>query len=147
MVRFACICGLALLGKAAPDRSHITFVIVGGVVALTAGCGGSSVPEGRPIAVRFDVVERPGPSAVPGVRIAQPLTVHEIDAEWARVSRLLPDPLPEPVDQGSNCLSGHLVSVRLANRDGFAGEVNYGALPLAGGGRTGQAAHAHAHCK
>jgi hypothetical protein len=96
------------------------------LVALTAGCGGGSVPEGRPIAVRFDVVERPGPSAVPGVRIAQPLTVHEIDREWDRVSRLLPEDLPEPVDQGSNCWSGHLLSVRLANRDGFAGEVSYG---------------------
>jgi hypothetical protein len=96
------------------------------LVAMTAGCGGSSVPEGRPIAVRFDVVERPGPSAVPGVRIAQPLTVHEIDTEWDRVSRLLPEDLPKPVDQGSDCWSGHLVSVRVANKDGFAGEVSYG---------------------
>lgn len=96
------------------------------LVALAAGCGGSSVPEGRPIAVRIDVVERAGPSGVLGVRIAQPLTVHEVDPNWGRISRLLPNDLPKPVDQGSDCFSGHLVTVRVASGDGFAGEVSYG---------------------
>jgi len=96
------------------------------LVVLAAGCGGSSVPEGTPLSVRLEVVD-PAYFAVPGIRVAQPLMVHMNGyAEWARVSRLLPDPLPEPVDQGSDCVSGHMVSVRLWTRAGYAGEVSYG---------------------
>jgi len=92
------------------------------LVALVTGCGGSSVPEGKPIAVRFEVID-PGQFAnAQGVRIPQPLTVHQTDTEWPRVSQLLPDQLPEPVDQGDECLSGFMVSVRASS----GGEVDYG---------------------
>jgi hypothetical protein len=103
-------------------------VIVGAALALAAGCGGSGVPEGEPISVRIDVVQGPGIFGnAQGISIAQPLKVDQSNAEWARVSRLLPDSLPEPVDQGSDCVSGGLiVSVRLATRAAITGEVDYG---------------------
>jgi hypothetical protein len=96
------------------------------LIGIVAGCGGSSVPEGDPFAVRLDVL--PGFfGSAQGVRAPQPLTVSMIgDVEWGRVSRLLPDPLPEPLDQGRGCASGHMVSVQLVTRDGFAGEISYG---------------------
>jgi len=101
-------------------------VIVGAVVVLAAGCSGSSVPEGIPIAVRVEVVQSAGHFGNPNVRSAQPLSVYNTDADWTRVSRLLPDRLPEPVDQGSDCASGLMVSVRLATKEELTGEVNYG---------------------
>src|SRR5215208_6924156 len=92
---------------------------------LAAGCGGSSVPEGDPFAVRLDVI--PGfVGSAQGARAPQPLTVSMIGyAEWERVSRLLPDPLPEPIDQGRSCGSGQLISVQLASTAGFA-DISYG---------------------
>jgi len=61
------------------------------------------------------------------VRTAQPLTVHDNDPEWGKVVRLLPDRLPEPLDQGSKCRSGFMVSVRVAaGGESSVGEVGYG---------------------
>src|SRR4051794_38187017 len=68
------------------------------LVALAASCGGSSVPEGTPFAVQLEVVE-PAPYG-PHFPTPQPLAVAITNPEWARVSRLLPKPLPEPIDQG-----------------------------------------------
>ena len=98
------------------------------LAVLAVGCGGSSVPEGTPISVRLEVVD-PAYFGVPSIRVPQPLMMVHMNyghAEWARVSRLLPDPLPEPVDQSSDCVSGYMVSVRLWTRAGYAGEVSYG---------------------
>lgn len=92
---------------------------------LTVGCGGSSVPEGVPASVRLDVVQAPGHFAVPGAAFPHPLELNETAAEWDRVTRLLPDPLPEPVDQGSGCVAGQVVSVRLTS-ESSTGEVSYG---------------------
>jgi hypothetical protein len=99
------------------------------IALLLAGCGGSAVPEGTPISVRFEVVPSVGLVGPHGV-VPQPLTVDMTASEWRRVSRLLPDPLPEPVDQGSDCDSGHVVSVRLAAHDAISGEVEYGPCRL-----------------
>jgi hypothetical protein len=95
------------------------------VVLLSAGCGGSSVPEGTPISVRFEVVAAIGLYGPRGA-VPQPLTVHETDSDWRRISRLLPKPLPKPVDQGSDCVSGQVVSVRLSTKSAASGEVDYG---------------------
>lgn len=46
--------------RVAPVRPHTACVIVGAVVVLAAGCSGSSVPEGIPIAVRVEVVQSAG---------------------------------------------------------------------------------------
>src|SRR5215211_4306862 len=95
------------------------------LIVLAAGCGGSSVPEGDPFAVRLDVIAGFFGSAQ-GIRAPPPLMVSTMGyAEWKGVSRLLPDPLPEPVDQGKGCVSGDLVSVQVVSTAGFA-EISYG---------------------
>ncbi len=103
------------------------------LLLLAAGCGGSGVPEGKPIVVRFELVEPSLPVGVsPNIGpTPQPLTVYQTGgSQWRRVSRLLPGRLPEPVDQGSACVSGHVVSVRLAevevSANAASGEVDYG---------------------
>jgi hypothetical protein len=54
--------------------------------------------------------------------MAQPHTVHLTDPEWVKVSRLLPEELPEPMAQGDDCVRGFTVSVRVES----SAEVDYG---------------------
>lgn len=103
------------------------------LMAVVAGCGGGAVPEGTPVSVRFEIVNPPGWAGPPGVGpLAQPFAVHETQSQWTRISRLLPDRLPEPVDDGTDCFSGdviasgQVVSVRVFTSGGDTREVDYG---------------------
>jgi hypothetical protein len=93
------------------------------LVIVAAGCGESSVPDGEPFSVRFEAFQNPI-FGVPNVTTtqAQPFAVYETDPDWGKVSRLLPERLPEPLDQGSECRAGHIVSVRMSS----GGDVDYG---------------------
>jgi hypothetical protein len=94
------------------------------LILATAGCGGSSVPKGHPVSVQVEIFLNPF-FVVPNVTWPQPFAVHAGETEWERVSRLLPDRLPEPLDKGSECppgQSGYVLSVRLSS----GGDVDYG---------------------
>ncbi len=94
------------------------------LVIVVAGCGESSVPEGSPVGVRIETFFNPI-YGVPNLTWPQPLAVYPGDPNWERVSRLLPDPLPQPVDGGSDCEvgeSGRAISVRMSS----GGDVDYG---------------------
>lgn len=96
------------------------------LIVFLAGCGGSKVPDGMPIAVRIEFVPSAQIVGRPGVPSPQALTVHNFGVGWDRVSSLLPETLPEPVDQGGDCYQGQVVSVRFSTKEGYTGEVDYG---------------------
>lgn len=82
------------------------------------------MPEGHPVSVRIEAFLNPL-YGVPNVTRPQPFAVYEGETGWAKITGLLPDRLPEPLDKGSECevgQSGYVLSVRMSS----GGDVDYG---------------------
>lgn len=87
-------------------------------VALLSGCRDDFDPDGRAVEATLELVGYPVPLGVdPPSATPQPFAAGLGHREWNEVVPVLPFPLPRPLDQGSDCLTGVKVTVRVSSGD------------------------------